>query len=96
MLPGQGLLLRMVLEVATWSWAARKPRLPQHVLLCPAVQSVSLQALCEKVSVDLIAVVAQQPDVLNTSVDSSLFVMWLGLLAARWGAFYFVSEKRKG
>ena len=85
----------MVSEVATRSWAARKPGLPRHVLLCPAVQSVSLQALCEKVSVDLIAAVAQHPDVLNTSVDSSLFVMWLGLLAARWGASDFVSEERK-
>jgi len=59
------------------------------------MQSVSLQALCEKVSADLIAVVAKHPDVLNTSVDSSLFVMWLGLLAARWGVFYSVSEERK-
>lgn len=90
---GQGLLLRIVLNVATWSWATRKLRLQQHVLLCPAVQSVSLQALCEKVSVNLIAMVAQHPDVLNTSVDSSLFVMWLGLLAARWGAFDFVPEE---
>lgn len=85
----------MVSEVATRIWAFRKPRLTRHVLLCPAVLSVSPQALCEKVSMDLIAVVAQHPDVLNTSVDSSLFVMWLKLLAARWGAFNFVSEERK-
>lgn len=92
---GRGLLLWICLEVATQSWAVRKPSSPRCVLLCPVMLSVSLQALREKVSVDLIAVVAQHPDVLNTCVDSSLFVMWLELLAASCGVFFFVSEGRK-
>lgn len=66
-------------------------------MACPPVPCDSVcfpPGIVREVSMVLIAVEAQHPDGLNTCVDSSLSVMWLGLLAEVWSALLCVGGEK--